>query len=268
MVHAVVLCELHEVIRCRPDFGDAQFRRVVDAVEPKIVQKTPGHLMIRAPPCWSRCRCSAPQGPVARHAQASIPGRRSGHFQRLVCPQPHRDAGRGRLLVGVETLTMFRGHHAPLRGKLIKHAGPQESPRCELALVAAVKRPAARVDQVLQDRLGVRLIADEDRSRLASPAGRSLGRGKREPRSGSARRSRLVQSARLMAVATPAYPDAGSPRDPTFDWQLGGNIPVFGRGAARRDAGTPKIRASVVVSCDPRRRGNDNPAGLRKQETG
>jgi hypothetical protein len=44
MVHDVVLCELHYVIRWRPDFGDVQFRRIVDVVEPKIVQKTPGHL--------------------------------------------------------------------------------------------------------------------------------------------------------------------------------------------------------------------------------
>jgi hypothetical protein len=49
MVHAVILCELHEVIRCRQDFGDAQFRRVVHAVEPKIVQKIPGHLDDQCP---------------------------------------------------------------------------------------------------------------------------------------------------------------------------------------------------------------------------
>jgi hypothetical protein len=53
-----------------------------------------------------------------------------------------------------------------------------------------------------------------------------------------------------------------------LDQLRGGPLWCGGEGAARREAGTPGYRASVVVSRDPRRRGNDNPAGLRKQETG
>ena len=42
----------------------------------------------------------------------------------------------------------------------------------------------------------------------------------------------VVQSASLMALATPAYPGVGLPRDPRL--ATGENILGFGRGAARR----------------------------------
>ena len=82
---------------------------------------------------------------------------------------------------------------------------------------------------------------------------------------GRARRMDVVHSARLMALATPAYPGVGLPRDPRL--ATGGPFP-FSAGA--RQDGRLVLRDTELppYSRDPRRRGNDNPAGLRKQETG
>src|SRR3954449_3010190 len=61
------------------------------------------------------------------------------------------------MLVGVQPLTMLNWDRALVRVKLIEDARLQESPSREFALIVLVERPALRVDQVLQDRLGVRL---------------------------------------------------------------------------------------------------------------